>query len=382
MPAAAKQTGTGTALAGWLTRWLFTPLVGITFSDWLRLVSRHGLGIPPQYWPRTLFTGAASLVNSPLAAWEARRYRAALAATEIRAPVFVLGHHRSGTTHLWNLLATHPQFVYPSVLQAVFPHTFLTVTGAVSQLARRVTPRRRPQDNVDLSPDSPIEEERAICASSFLSMQMGRHFPRARARYQPYLTLARTSAAERRRWQQALDRFARKLLITRPEPSTLLFKSPDHTGKIRALLELYPDARFIHIHRHPYQVFQSTRRMELTTQPLYAYQPLAATGLDDFILWRYRVMYEAFFEALPAIPAGQFAEVGYDELVAAPEPTLERLYRSLDLGDFAAARAPLRAYLARIADYRTNRFPDLDTALRARIASEWAPCFAAWGYPT
>ncbi len=369
-----------------LMRWLFTPLVGIHGKEWLRLIARHGLTIPWQYWPRALFTSFASLVNTAIGTWERRRYADALEHVTICAPVFVIGHHRSGTTHLWNLLATNPRFAYPNVLQAVFPHTFLTVESAVNRIARHATPKRRPQDNMPLEPDSPIEEERAICAMTLLSMQMGRHFPHARTRYRRYLTMADAPLHERQVWQHALDRFARKLTLKQALPhaeagdTTLLFKSPDHTGKIDLILAQYPDAQFIHIHRHPYAVFQSTRRMELTTQPVYAYQRQDPATVDDFILWRYRAMYDAFFQHCPSIPTGQYVEVRYDDLVAAPLTELARVYRALGWSDFTTARAPLERYLGEIADYRTTPFPALDTATRERIHTACQPCFDAWNY--
>lgn len=364
-----------------LARWLFTPLAGVLLGDWLRLLRAFGTGIPARYWARSTFTTAMALVNSALAPLERRRYDHTIATQTVHAPVFVVGHHRSGTTHLWNLLAQDPQFVYPNVLQAVFPHTFLTTEGSIKRLARRFVPRKRPQDNVDLSPDSPIEEERAICTMSFVSMQMARHFPRQRASFERFLTLRSASTEERTRWQQALDRFARKLLVRNGGHGTPLFKAPDHTGKLRYLLALYPDARIVHIHRDPYTVFRSTRRMELQTQPLYAYQPLDPQQLDDFILWRYRTMYEAFFEDREQIPAGQFAEVSFDELEAAPLATVERIYKELGVSGYDTLKPRLEQYLQGLGGYRKNQYTELPMAERRRVAEHWQEAFERLGYP-
>ena len=46
-------------------------------------------------------------------------------AARVEAPLFILGHYRSGTTHLHNLLALDPQFAAPTVFQVLNPHTFL-----------------------------------------------------------------------------------------------------------------------------------------------------------------------------------------------------------------------------------------------------------------
>lgn len=381
-----KGTGAGSgegadAVRLSLARWLFSPLAGVTFGDWARILRRHGTAISPRYWPRTAFTLAMSVLNSALAGREARRHAATIERLQVRRPVFVLGHHRSGTTHLWNLLAQDSRFAYPTVLQAVFPHTFLTFEGIASGWAERLAPRKRPQDNVSFGPNAPIEEERAICTSSFLSIQMARHFPRLRDRFKAYLTMGGASAEEKRRWQAALDRFARKLLVRHGADRTLLFKAADHTGKIPLILALYPDARFIHIHRDPYEVYRSTLKMERDTVPLYAYQSGFEDGLVDFVLWRYRAMYDAFFEDLGSIPPGQFVEIAFAELEADPIGVVERIYRTLDLGDFENARAPLERYVRSIAGYQKNTYRALPEATRRRVADAWRPCFARWGYP-
>lgn len=361
-----------------LTQWVFTPLAGVLLSDWLRLLRRRGASIPPRYWLRTLFTTAMACGNSVLARSERRRYSAKVRAAVVHAPIFIIGHHRSGTTHLWNMLATDARLVYPTVLQAVFPHTFLTCERAMHGLAARLTPSKRPQDNVTLGPDSPIEEERAICTSCFHSMQMFRHFPKQVGDFKRFLTMQDTTHEERARWRQALDLFARKLLVRRGADATLLFKAPDHTGKIRLVLEQFPDARFIHIHRDPYEVFASTRNMELATQPLYAYLPLDEGMLDEFILWRYAAMHDAFFEDLPMIPPGQFAEVAFADLRADPIGEVTRAARAIGLNDLDMPS--LERYVASIAGYRMNRRPALKDAMRARIAQCWRRCFDTWGY--
>jgi omega-hydroxy-beta-dihydromenaquinone-9 sulfotransferase len=369
------------AMRLWLARWLFTPLAGVTFGDLARLLGHDGAAISLHYWPRTAFTLGMSVLNSALARREARRQAAVIERVQVRRPVFVLGHHRSGTTHLWNLLSQDPRFAYPTVLQAVFPHTFLTFEGAASSWAERLAPRKRPQDNVRFGPHAPIEEERAICTASFLSLQMARHFPRLRERFKAYLTMRGASAEDQRRWQTALDRFARKLLVRNGADRTLLFKAADHTGKIPLILDLYPDARFVHIHRDPYQVYRSTLKMERDTIPLYAYQTGFEEGLVEFILWRYRAMYDAFFEACGRVPARQFVEITFAELEDDPLGVVERIYGTLDLGDFASVRAPLERYLRAMAGYQKNTYRALPEATRRRVADAWRPCFARWGYP-
>ena len=378
MKQGGRSSGNKEPIRSALTRWVFTPLAGVLLSDWLRLLKQRGGTIPPRYWPRTAFTTLMACGNSILAPWERHRQSAKIEAAVVRKPIFILGHHRSGTTHLWNLMATDSRLVYPTVLQAVFPHTFLSCEHAIHGMAARMTPSKRPQDNVRLDPDSPIEEERAICTSCFYSMQMFRHFPGAVDDFKKFLTMRDATPAERARWRASLDCFARKLLVRRGNDATLLFKAPDHTGKIRLVLEQFPDARFIHIHRDPYEVYASTLQMELTTQSLYAYQKLDRGMLDEFILWRYKAMYDAFFEDLSIIPQGQFVEVAFSDLCNDPIGEVTRVGR--DIGFDGPALPALQDYVNAIAGYKMNKRPPLADEVRGRVAKHWKRCFDTWGY--
>ncbi len=109
-----------------LSRWVVSPLQGITFREWYRIVTDPRTTIHPQYWPRALTTGLSSLTNSLQASREDRKFGARIRSTEVKAPVFILGHYRNGTTHLHNLLAVDPRFAFPNYYQATFPRTFLT----------------------------------------------------------------------------------------------------------------------------------------------------------------------------------------------------------------------------------------------------------------
>jgi len=363
-----------------MTNWIFSPLAGITLKNWGRLLKSHGSSIHMRYWPRSLFTTLMALINSSFVVKEQKKYGAYIKDVEVKSPVFVIGHHRSGTTHLWNLLTQDSRFAYPSVLQAVFPHTFLVFEDVIHGLAERFAPKKRPQDNVSLNPDSPIEEERAICVSTFLSVQMGRHFSQKRDEFKKYLTMRNATDEERKKWKETLQTFARKLLIKHGRDAQLIFKTPDHTAKVQLILEAFPDARFVHIHRNPYRVYRSTMNMEKTTLPLYAYQKPEHEHLREYVFWRYRAMHEALFEDIEQIPAGQFIEVSYDEVDQKPLESIQKIYRQLTLPDFEQARTRLERYINSIADYKKNRYEDLPQTVMKQIEEHWEPVFNRYGY--
>jgi len=379
MSAPFSSDSEGFSVRSALAQWVFSPLAGVTARDWVRLLRRRGSSIPPRYWARTAFTTAMSLLNSAVARRE-QRFEEAVATAEVNAPLFILGHHRSGTTHLRKLLAVDERFSSPTMTEVLFPDTFLTFEPLAQALAQQFAPQERPQDEVQISGDTPFGEEWALCAGTYLSSHMMRHFPQDRDDFKRYLTMRGASTDERTRWKRAFDRFARKLLVRHGGESTLLFKSPQHTAKIPLLLDLYPDARFVHIYRNPIRVFKSTMKMERKALPFCTYQRPPSGTLEDLVLWRYRALYDAFFEDVDQIPDDQFAEVRFESLTRDRVGTVERVYDELGLSDFESVRPRLEQYVNSVADYSKNTYPDLPASTRHRIREAWTPCFHRWGY--
>ena len=363
-----------------IARHVFHPLQGIVLGDWWSLLRRHRFSIGPTSWPRALVQTAVSAGNSVGARMERRRYGGQVDAARVQAPLFILGHYRSGTTHLHNLLALDPQFAAPTFFQVLNPFTFLTTERWAARVSDRLIVRRRLQDDVALGSGVPSEDELAVCTMTGLSPYMTWCFPGAEAIYDRYLTFRDVPQSEVGRWKCALTTFLKKLTVRYGRP--LVLKSPPHTARIRLLLDLFPDARFVHIHRDPYVVFRSTRHMIRAAQPLYHLREGPAQDGDDRIISVYTEMYDAYFEQRGLIPDGRLFEVGYEDLERKPVDVVGSIYNSLGLAGFEDLRPRLEGYLGSIAGYRKNHHDELPEALRRRIAGEWRRSFEEWGYET
>lgn len=363
-----------------LSRWLFSPLQGTTLSRWHRALAANGYAVAPAFWPRAALTTASAMLNSVAARVERRRRGEAIAGTSVVGPLFILGHYRSGTTHLHNLLAADERFAFANNFQANFPLTFLGAEPIGARIGSWLTMRHRPHDNVALDLQVPTEDELALCADTLLSPHMAWHFPNtAEETAERYLTFRSASPEERREWIRSLRAFARKL--THVYGRRLVFKSPLHTARIPLLLEAFPDALFVHVHRDPYRVFQSTLNMERKVEPLFRYQFRRADDLEDRVLRRYERIYRAYLADRPLVPPGRLVEIAYRDLRKDPLATLERVYTELGLPDFADTRPAIEAYLRGVRGYRTNDYPPLPERVAARIAREWELAFREWGYP-
>ncbi|MDB5661540.1 MAG: sulfotransferase [Cypionkella sp.] len=357
-------------------------MTGVTFGVWLRLLVQNRFRLSPAYWHRVAFITLASLANSGFAAWETLRHGRAITAVQItKPPLFILGHWRSGTTLLHDLLAQDTvQFQFANTYRVVNPLTFLTTERAVTRLLPGLVPDKRPMDNMPLKFTSPQEDEFAPLLMTGLSIYLGVSFPQTGANYAKYLSFRGVPRPEVERWKAAFLRFCKKLSLN--DNRALLLKSPPHTARIRTILELFPDARFVHIHRDPYTVFQSQRHF-FDTAGWYTYlQSPDLAAIDEGILQRHETMYDAYFEDIALIPAGHFTEVRFDALEADPVAQVAAIYQTLGLGGFTVFRPQLERYVATLAGYKKNSFLTLDPATRHLVAARWQRSFTVWGYPT
>ena len=303
-------------LKDFIARHVFHPLQGMTLGEWWALLRRHRFAIDLKHSPRALVQIAVGASNSVGARLERRRYGDRIEAARVQTPLFILGHYRSGTTHLHNLLTLDPQFAAPTFFQVLNPHTFLGAERWAAPVVDRLVVRRRYQDEMALGAGMPSEDEFATCAMTGLSPYMGWCFPGEGTDYDRYLTFRDVQEAEIDRWRRALTTFLKKLTVRYARP--LVLKSPPHTARIRLLLNLFPDARFVHIHRDPYVVFRSTRHMIRAVQSLYHLRDGPLQDGDDRIISVYTEMYDAYFEERGLIPEGRLCEVGYEGLERDP----------------------------------------------------------------
>jgi len=353
-------------------------LAGITAGDWVRLLRTNR--IDAAYAHRGAFVSLLSLVNAWHRRRESDRFDAAIRSTPLAAPpLFILGHWRSGTTHLHNLLALDSeQFAFANTYQVVNPQTFLTTEAVNTRRFAWMVPPRRPMDNMALSFQSPQEDEFAPCLMSLRSPYLGISFPRREDYYHRHLTFRDADPGDATAWLDAFEWFLKKLTLHTRRP--LLLKSPTHTARVRMLAERFPGARFVHIHREPAAVFQSCRHFYDTAMWHTYLQRPDPEAIEPRILRRYRDLHDALFSDLPTLPSNRFHEVSFDQLERDPVATVASIYEALHLDGFERLRPRITAYAEGLRGYERNRFDTLSATTRARIRTAWEPIYSRWGY--
>ncbi|MEL6257254.1 MAG: sulfotransferase, partial [Bacteroidota bacterium] len=181
-----------------------------------------------------------------------RKYEA-----EIKKPIYILGHWRSGTTHLHNLLNIDGSFLSPNTFQAAFPHNFMAEKW-LAPILDQMGPGVRLMDQMKMVMASVQEEEIALASLGAPSSYLAIHFPRNAEKYRSFVSFEKASGRDKQTWIKKYSWFLQKFQSLRGDHRSLVLKSPAHTARIPMLLKLYPDARFIHIHRNPYETIRST----------------------------------------------------------------------------------------------------------------------------
>jgi hypothetical protein len=315
------------------------PLAGSVPAALVRTLMRHR-GFAPRYAAQIAFMLGGSVLRWPFCLAEAiRTDRRARSASFEPPPVFIVGHWRSGTTLLHNLLAGDPQFCYPTINEALRPYDFYP--GPFDFITRsillRSLPPTRPMDDMPLRPDLPQEDEIALAVMGALSFFNCFYFPAdLRETFATEVLFDNASTEQIDHWTRSVRTYLGKIAALYPG-RRLLVKNPAHSARIPRLREMFPGAKFIHIIRNPADVATSTRKLYLRMLPVVALQQYDASYIDAHVAWSYPELMRRLQDGLQALPHEDFVEIGYAELVQNPLGVLEAVYDRLRLPRFELA---------------------------------------------
>lgn len=352
---------------------------GLTFGTWMRLLASR----PPVHWtslPRLTSITALSVLNSWYDLWESVLFGGRIARQKVNhPPIFILGHWRSGTTLLHNLMTLDPQFTYPNLYQVMYPGNFLLTERIVTRLTGWVLPATRPMDNIPAGWNLPQEDEMALLSLTLMSPYLMLAHQGDPAKISRYFDLSQLSPDERRRWEDAFLTFVKKLTIRADKPVVL--KSPSHTFRIPVLLKMFPDARFVYIYRDPYAVYSSGMHLRRTLFRENGLGKPNFNGMSEEVLQVYSDCIETYERTKHLVPAGRLHEVKFEELEADPLGQMQRVYDALNLGGWKNVEPSIQKELPALNEYRKNSFT-MDEETMRLVYSHWQFSFMKYGYPS
>ena len=295
---------------------------GMRTAVWWRMVARNRFRIAAHRAHIALGVSLVCPINDLLAGLQRMIYEARIQATPLtRDPLFILGHWRSGTTLLHELLVTDDQFASPTTYQCFAPSHFLA-SPFVPRFGGFLLPAKRPMDNMDAGWMLPQEDEFALMNLGVPSPYLRIAFPQTQALHLEYLNMSGLSESAVQFWQERLLWFLKAVTLAN-QGRQLVLKSPPHTGRLRLLRQMFPNAKFIHLIRDPRQLFPSTMRLWNSLDQLQALQPgYGEAEMKQYVARCLQLMYDGYHAARGQVPDRQIIDVRYEQLVASPLHTL------------------------------------------------------------
>ena len=305
-------------------------LAGTTFRKIVGMIVRNGISFYPGYLGRMVFLLQNGIWASLFKLNETINYRQILEDYLVPTnPIFIIGHWRTGSTYLHNLLSLDNQLAAPSVFQVSIPDSFLVSRKYYEPVMKRMMGPYRPMDKVSLGFDEPQEDEYALLKLTFDSPLEKLIFPDKNEYFLNGFTDFYPKEKHLQEWKNEFLFFHKKLSYQTGK--RIVFKNPFHSMRIPLLNEIFPNALFIYIHRHPYDVVPSTLNMwNIVGSQNRLKKKWKEPEIKDIVNFM-NIMYNKVHTDLHELPEGKFFEVRFEELEKDPILQIRKIYEHFNI---------------------------------------------------
>ena len=345
-----------------------------------QLLAEHRFRIHPLRWPMTFLGTGCAVMNSLLRPIQDFAYGRTIANSELVAPpVFIVGHWRSGTTLMHELLTLDDRVASATTLDAVTPHHLLVSKTLLGPIVNLLLPKKRPMDNMSFAGTSPQEDDFALLSLGAPTLYRQIAFPNERQLNALNLDPELLTLEQRNQLRDSLCYFYRVLTARYKRP--LVLKSPPHTARLASLDRWFPGAKFIHISRHPYRLVSSTLHLWRSLDDTQGFQ-IPKYSDDELMEYIHRCseeMYRAYFRDRSQISASRLVEVQFEQLVADPVNTMQDVLDRLEWPNADRLLAQIENYFEKRREYNpVSRSPE--SAVQSEVDLRWQEYMEAFQY--
>ncbi len=328
-----------------------------TLRNWLTLLWRYGGQIEPGHRLRAFRITLFIIATIPIRVFERLRFGLPVARHRLtEPPVFIIGHWRSGTTNMHNLMLQDPQFASVTMLHCAIPSGFLTWEWLARWILNRRLPKSRPMDAVPLGIDEPMSEDFALAGLTHMSHYLNYFFPRiAEQTFRQTVLFDGATSGDVAHWSRMFEYLLRKVSYA-SKGRRLLLKNPPNLGRVSEVLKLYPDAKFIHVYRNPYLVHASTMKLMERFMLNLAFQSHDPREIEEFGARRHQLIFENWERDKGLIPAQNLIELRHEDITARPLEIVEQIYRQFELTTWSDMQPRLKAYTDTLIGYKNNQY--------------------------
>ena len=330
-------------------------ITGICTDKLMKLVFRNGISFQPKYIGRFLFLFYFSKLTSIFSAMERLLYRKKINQMACPDnPIIIIGHWRSGTTFLHQLLNQSPDLTAPSLFQVGTPECFLISRKFLIPHIVPFLTKKRSVDNVAIGLDEPQEDEYALFRMTTVSPVEELIFPKHSHFFLDDISTYLPDYNHEPLWREALITLVKKLAYE--SGKKIVLKNPFHSMRIPYLRKLFPKVKFIHIYRNPLDVIPSTIHMwSIVGQQNTLRKEFKQPSLEsivktyDTMLWKIR-------KDLAEIPQNDYCEVGFEMLERKPVEVIKRICCMIDVPLSETYRENIGTFLKKVSKYQKNSY--------------------------
>jgi len=334
---------------------LITVLAGASVSHVFRQLKNHSLDL--KYAVRVAGTIIVCMILEPFRWWEELRWKRTIRKIKIsKPPVFIIGFWRSGTTLLHNLLCQAPATAYVTTYQTVFPNLLLSHSWWFKPIIGLFWPTHRPFDDVKMGMDLPQEEEIALANLQDVSFYNFLYFPQDFERfYEKELFMKNLDPEKIKFWKSEYEKMIKKAFIN-VKGDRLISKSPSNMVRIRFILEMFPDAKFIFLYRDPYKTVESFYRFFHEVLPAVQVQDANDNLSRDRLTQVYADMIRQYQAEKHIINPDNLLEIKFEEFRNNPVEALKLIFTQFDIPGFEQALPCFEKYLEEMSDFRQGKY--------------------------
>lgn len=294
-------------------------------------------------------------------------------------PVFIIGHWRSGTTYLHNLMSHDPQFAWMSFSRSAMPLDCLTPVRPGRDLMNLLLPATRGVDEMSIDGDTPQEEEIALGVLGDICFYRCLYYPRSiEQEFRRSVLLQGLRPGELQRFAENYRFLAQKMSYAYGG-KPVLFKNPASTARMAFLKGVFPNAKFVHIVRNPYDVYPSMTKLLRRSFDAFAWQRPRGIDLREAVLSFYERTMRAHIADRAKISREDFHEVRFEDLEQDAAAVVREIYQKFGVPGIDSAMDAIRGHIRSQRSYQKNEH-ELSAATRGAIARRWGFALERWGY--
>ena len=330
-----------------------SPLIGSGLFNYFKIIFNNK--ISPRYYLHVIITFIIILLASPFHLIDHIIFKYRLRKFTLKKdPIFIIGHWRSGTTFLHNLICKDKSFAFLNTYNSLFINNLYS-SFLFKTLMNKIMPKQRPSDGMKLGVDLPQEDEFAVTNFYNISHYLFFYFPNNYKKYYNEAIKFQSNSINENKWIANYDKIIKRILLYMNKKQ-ILIKNPSNTSRISSILSKYPDAKFIHIHRNPYYVYLSTYKFFYELFPSVNLQVVKDDTIHKLILYNYKNMYNDYFKQYKFIPKRNLIDIKFNDFKENPLDIIKNIYDKFSIRTYDTSKQDFINYIDENSSHKMNTY--------------------------